>query len=168
MNADTTKISNRYLILLGFLCTCLAASCSVVPKTKNDIFIRMANHSPYEITAVTIGRRIIKPDSYSNTNYTTYFKKIGIGETTKYVNTRGKHLALSRLHLSYKGIDRKKMLWGPAEDLVKQAGGILDSIAHPYTGKILSGYVLEKGYYTFSFTFSDTNDEPVFDLVRDK
>jgi len=136
-------------------------SCTSVPPDDSNIFIRVDNSSEKYFKEVSIGRRIIKQDSYSNTNYITQFKKLDSGSTSTYKSVKGKHLGLSRIRILNPDNDVIPVRLiadndgKSLQEVIARNGGIESAIEHPYSKEILKGHVLADGKYTFLFNNSE-------------
>ena len=143
-----------------------AASCTTTAKRDDLVFIRISNQSGVDFTSVALGTRIIKANSYSNTDYTTNFKSINVSEVTEYQSTRGGHNGLKfvRVHSKIPGQKRRQLKiemrgiselkkWSPVmQEFLRVNGGVKSTFKNPYTGRDVSGYTLPPGRYTYLFT----------------
>lgn len=133
---------------------------------KNDVFVRIENKTDYDFKEIRLGRRIIKKDSYKSTSYESKFGGVEKNGVSDYVNTTGKHIGYSRMRLS---IDPKGYLTVPPPHIQQQLQGensFSDPWENPYSGELIDGFSLNKGYYTFVIT--ERNGKGFIDIRKDK
>lgn len=132
--------------------------CTTTGSISKDTFVRISNQSGTVLTHVDLGRRIIKGNSYSNTNYISGFGKVDDGEITRYRALKESHFGLDRFLIAagrggyttmtrFLPVDSKNL-----QEALQQAYGVEFSVKHPYTKKNVTGYVLPPGNYTFVVT----------------
>lgn len=140
---------------VGLSCITLL-SCATSAPLNSEVLIRISNQSDVLLENVHIGRRIIKKDSYSNTNYLTEFKRVNHGEISEYKRIRDTHWGLDRFLVNIKprGYGRMSQILpsnsNRLQDALRIDYGIKSSAKHPYSGEMQLGYILPSGKYTFS------------------
>jgi len=160
MAGETERVYRNFgfrIFAVGLLCITLA-SCTTRAPLNKDVLVRVSNQSGVVLKTVDIGRRIIKANSYSNTNYLTQFKRVNDGETTEYKGVRDTHWGLDRfiVLIEPKGYGPMSQVLpsdtNKLQDALRLQYGIESSAKHPYSGKMLPGYILPSGKYTFAVT----------------
>lgn len=134
--------------------------------TKNDVFIRIENTTDYTFKEVLLGKRIIKGNSYRSTSYESKFKNVAGKSVTDYVNTIGKHVGYSRMRLSKSPTGYLNVPVPHIQKQIQKENSFSDSFENPYSNKLIDGFSLDKGYYTF--VISEKNEHGFIDIRRDK
>jgi len=143
------------ILMMSYACT----ECEDLPA--DGVFIRIENGLNEDITNISLGTSIQKGvSSYASCSYTTQFDRIDEGETTEYIEGKGKFLAYKnlRIHVSKEGRDIPWPVTVGSDNMEIMAmtlGAERDSVGHPFSDEHIVGYDLPQGYYTFYIKAKD-------------